>query len=45
LPAVDLAWHSAHGWDDAVLPGDYDKIADLLRISSTQVMALILRTN
>lgn len=31
--AIDLARHSANGWDDAALPDDYRAIADLLHIS------------
>lgn len=31
--AVDLARHSANGWDDAALPDDYRGIRDLLHIS------------
>lgn len=31
--AVDLARHSAHGWDDPALPDDYEGIADLLNVS------------
>ncbi|HTJ96339.1 MAG TPA: HDOD domain-containing protein [Rhodocyclaceae bacterium] len=31
--AVDLARHSANGWDDAALPDDYKGICELLHIS------------
>lgn len=31
--AVDLARHSANGWDDAALPDDFKAIEELLRIS------------
>lgn len=31
--AVDLARHSAHGWDDPALPDDYEGIADLLNLN------------
>jgi HD-like signal output (HDOD) protein len=31
--AVDLARHSANGWDDAALPDDFKGICDLLHIS------------
>jgi len=31
--AVDLARHSANGWDDAALPDDYTGIEDLLHIN------------
>lgn len=36
--AVDLARHSANGWDDAALPDDYRAIADLLRIDHETLM-------
>ena len=39
--AVNLARHSAKGWDDAALPDDYDAIADLLRVDSERVKALV----
>ncbi|HEX5337662.1 MAG TPA: HDOD domain-containing protein [Gallionella sp.] len=32
LLAVNLARHSANGWDDAALPDDYKGLAELLRI-------------
>lgn len=32
--AVDLARHSANGWDDAALPDDYKAICELLHISN-----------
>lgn len=32
--AVDLARHSANGWDDAALPDDYKAICELLHINS-----------
>lgn len=38
--AVDLARHSAHGWDDAALPDDYVAIAKLLNLN---VEALLIR--
>ena len=31
--AINLARHSANGWDDAALPDDFRAIADLLRIN------------
>jgi hypothetical protein len=31
--AVDLARHSANGWDDAALPDDYTAIAELLHLN------------
>lgn len=39
--AVDLARHSANGWDDAALPDDYKAIAELLRLRPEQVPALV----
>ena len=39
--AVNLARHSAHGWDDAALPDDYRAIAALLRTEPDKVMALV----
>lgn len=36
--AVDLARHSANGWDDAALPDDFKAIEDLLRISHEKLM-------
>ncbi len=36
--AVDLARHSANGWDDAALPDDYAAIEDLLHISHETLM-------
>ncbi len=30
--AVNLARHSANGWDDAALPDDYKDIGELLRV-------------
>jgi hypothetical protein len=41
LLAVDLARHSAHGWDDAALPDDYKNIADLLQMKPEQVMHIV----
>jgi HD-like signal output (HDOD) protein len=41
LLAVDLARHSAHGWDDAALPDDYRNIADLLQMKPEQVMHIV----
>lgn len=42
--AVNLARHSANGWDDAALDDDYIDIARLLRLSSLQVKQLIIKT-
>lgn len=39
--AVNLARHSAHGWDNAALPDDYREIGDLLRLPPDQVLAVI----
>ncbi|MCX7897843.1 MAG: HDOD domain-containing protein [Rhodocyclaceae bacterium] len=36
--AVDLARHSANGWDDAALPDDFKGIADLLHLSVEAVI-------
>jgi HD-like signal output (HDOD) protein len=36
--AVDLARHSANGWDDAALPDDYKAIGELLHLSEEAVM-------
>ena len=36
--AVDLARHSANGWDDAALPDDYKAISELLRISQESLI-------
>lgn len=39
--AVNLARHSANGWDDAALPDDYRDIAELLRMDVDKVMRII----
>jgi HD-like signal output (HDOD) protein len=39
--AVNLARHSANGWDDAALPDDYKDIGELLRIPADQVMVML----
>ena len=36
--AVDLARHSAHGWDDPALPDDFKAIEELLHISHLSLM-------
>jgi len=41
LLAVNLARHSANGWDDAALQDDYKDIAELLRITPEQVMIML----
>jgi HD-like signal output (HDOD) protein len=40
--AVNLARHSANGWDDAALPDDYTDIAHLLRMTPQEVRALVM---
>ena len=42
--AVNLARHSAQGWDNAALPDDYRDIGDLLRMEPERVMALVQAT-
>lgn len=39
--AVNLARHSARGWDDAALPDDYKDIGELLRMKAEDVMKMI----
>ena len=39
--AVNLARHSANGWDDAALPDDYKDIGALLRSPPEQVMLMV----
>jgi HD-like signal output (HDOD) protein len=39
--AVNLARHSANGWDDAALPDDYKDIGELLRIPAGEVMVMV----
>lgn len=39
--AVNLARHSANGWDDAALPDDFKDIAELLRMKPEQVMLML----
>ncbi len=39
--AVDLARHSANGWDDPALPDDYSAIEKLLNISHEELMSWI----
>jgi HD-like signal output (HDOD) protein len=41
LLAVNLARHSANGWDDAALPDDYKDVAGLLRMTPEQVMVML----
>jgi len=40
--AVDLARHSANGWNDAALPDDYTGIAELLRMKQEEVVAMLV---
>ncbi|UJP05144.1 MAG: HDOD domain-containing protein [Nitrosomonas sp.] len=39
--AVDLARHSANGWNDAALPDDYQGIARLLHLDVADVMTIV----
>lgn len=39
--AVDLARHSANGWDDPALPDDYRAIGVLLHLTPAQVRAMV----
>ncbi|MBI5429027.1 MAG: HDOD domain-containing protein [Nitrosomonadales bacterium] len=39
--AVNLARHSANGWDDAALPDDYKDIGELLRMPAEQVRGML----
>jgi len=39
--AVNLARHSAQGWDNAALPDDYRDISKLLRMEPDKVVALV----
>jgi HD-like signal output (HDOD) protein len=39
--AVNLARHSANGWDDAALPDDYKDIGALLRTPPDQIMLMV----
>lgn len=41
LLAVNLARHSANGWDDAALPDDYHDIAEFLRVDVERAMRII----
>jgi HD-like signal output (HDOD) protein len=41
LLAVNLARHSANGWDDAALPDDYKDIGELLRKPAEEVMLML----
>ena len=39
--AVNVARHSANGWDNAALPDDYREIGELLRMPAEQVMVML----
>jgi HD-like signal output (HDOD) protein len=39
--AVNLARHSANGWDDAALPDDYEHIAEFLHVTVERVLFII----
>lgn len=39
--AVNLARHSANGWDDAALPDDYKDVGELLHIPAEQAMLMV----
>lgn len=39
--AVNLARHSANGWDDAALPDDYEEISKLLHLPACDVMTIV----
>lgn len=39
--AVNLARHSANGWDDAALPDDYHEISEFLRMDVDRVMRIV----
>lgn len=39
--AINLARHSANGWNDAALPDDYKDIGELLHLNVQQVMEMI----
>jgi HD-like signal output (HDOD) protein len=41
LLAVNLARHSANGWDDAALPDDYTDIAEFLRVDVERAKLII----
>ncbi|QOJ22540.1 MAG: HDOD domain-containing protein [Gammaproteobacteria bacterium] len=39
--AVNLARHSANGWDNAALPDDYENIAKLLHMQACDIMTIV----
>lgn len=40
--AINLARHSANGWNDAALPDDYKELADLLHLPVNQAMDMVV---
>ncbi len=39
--AINLARHSANGWDDAALPDDYKDLGELLHLPTEQAMLMV----
>lgn len=39
--AINLARHSANGWDDAALPDDYTALGELLHLPTEQAMLMV----
>ncbi|MDO9053023.1 MAG: HDOD domain-containing protein [Gallionella sp.] len=39
--AINLARHSANGWDDAALPDDYKELGELLHLPTDQAMLMV----
>lgn len=40
--AINLARHSANGWDDAALPDDYTELGELLHLPTGQAKAMVV---
>ena len=40
--AINLARHSANGWDDAALPDDYKELGELLHLPTDQAMLMVV---
>lgn len=40
--AINLARHSANGWDDAALPDDYTELGELLHLPTEQVKEMVV---
>jgi HD-like signal output (HDOD) protein len=40
--AINLARHSANGWDDAALPDDYKELGELLHLPTGQAKAMVV---